>query len=92
MEKHIPARTSPQDFALNKQEIRRIYDIVDPPEPFEEWYAELDPWNRGSMFASHLKNYLCSKGFTKWDEIDRLAQDLNMKDVDEVPKVFPELT
>jgi hypothetical protein len=44
------------------------------------------------MFASHLKNYLCSKGFTKWDEIDRLAQDLNMKDVDEVPKVFPELT
>ena len=49
----VPASTSDEDRALSKQELRHIY-----PHLFEAWYADLDPWNRGMIFASHFKKYL----------------------------------
>ena len=51
----VPARTS-HDCALSKQELRHIHDKIDSPHPFDDWYANLDPWNRGMIFASHLKH------------------------------------
>jgi hypothetical protein len=63
----IPATTSSHDRALNREEIRHIYDTVVSPHLFEAWYADLDPWDRDMIFASHLKNYLSSIGFNKWD-------------------------
>jgi hypothetical protein len=88
---NIPATTSTHDSALNKQELRHIYDNVVSPHLFEAWYADLDPWNRGMIFASHFKNYLSSIGFNKWDEINRMMPGLEMEKVDEVPKAFPNL-
>jgi hypothetical protein len=72
----VPATTSDNDRSLNKQELRRIYDTVVSPGLFEAWYANLDPWNRGMIFASHFKNYLSSIGFKNWKEINQMLPDV----------------
>jgi Ca2+-binding EF-hand superfamily protein len=71
--------------------MRHIYDSVISPHLFESWYATLDPWNRGMIFASHLKNYLSSIGFNNLDEINRMVPDLQLEKVDEAPKLFDHL-
>ena len=87
----VPASTSSHDCAINKLELRHIYDTIVSPHLFEAWYADLDPWNRGMIFASNLKKYLSSIGFNKWHEINQILPDVKMEKVDEVPKVFPHL-
>jgi hypothetical protein len=67
----VTVTTSPNDCVLNKQEIRQIYETFISPHTFDTWYANLDPWNRGIVFASQLKKYLLSIGFNKWEEIVR---------------------
>ena len=59
------AEASPSDCALNKQEIRHIYEILmsTDRDDFDAWYANLDPWNRGIVFASQLKKQLSLDGF-----------------------------
>jgi hypothetical protein len=75
---NIPATTSDHDCAINKEELRHIYDTVIFPNlyHFEAWYANLDPWNRGMIFASHFKNYLSSIGFNKWHKINQILPDV----------------
>jgi len=82
----VTANPSPHDCALNKQETKQIFEKFISTHHFDAWYAELDPWNRGIVFASHLKKYL-PIGFNKWDDIDRMMPGLKMEMVEMVDEV-----
>jgi hypothetical protein len=75
------------DCALGKEELRPIYNnlfaphlthISKPDWGFDTWYAQLDPWNRTIIYASHLKKYLISLGFNKWGDISLMLPGLQM--------------
>jgi hypothetical protein len=64
--------------------MRQIYDTIVSPHLFEAWFEDLDPLNRGMIYASHFKKYLSSIGFNSWDKINQIVPDLHMDKVDEV--------
>jgi hypothetical protein len=78
------------DCVLSKHELKPVYDTLIVPHlmhssqpvfSFDEWYAQLDSWDRGIVHASKLKEYIIGINFTEWGEISRLIPGLEMERV-----------
>jgi hypothetical protein len=40
-----------------------------PESGFDAWFAQLDSWGRGIIYASQLKEYLIGFNYASWGEI-----------------------
>ena len=78
------------DCSLSKEELRPFYNTLLAPHlaqmskpdlGFDDWYAQLDPWNRTIIYASQLKKYLLSVGYNKWGDISLMLPSLKMEQV-----------
>jgi hypothetical protein len=77
---------------IRKQEVKTLYEtLITPhlahsgqPDPgFNEWYREIDTWDRRVVSAFTIKKYLVAINYTDWIELKRVITGLDMMNVTE---------
>ena len=78
MESYQSATSQGVDCVLGKHELRPLYETMivphlnhtsQPESGFDAWFAQLDSWGRGIIYASQLKEYLIGFNYASWGEI-----------------------
>ena len=90
MESSHSVNAPDSDCVLCKNELKAVYDTLIVPHlkissqpvlKFDEWYVQLDSWDRGIVHASQLIECLIGSNYTEWGEISGLIPGLEVEKV-----------